>query len=293
MQIYENRNKKSLRRTSKCGYCRKEGHNKYQCPQVAADWVYWQSLKVPPQPTHGWFTPRNPKYWGEWYETCRLIYKEQQARKNNPTTQSPRAASKCGFCGSEEHTRRNCPSMESWLKKAYKANENWRRAAYKELVEKHGICVGACFEVRKKSGWGHDDPIITEVALITKVNFESLNLMAVREGWTNYDGYDCRLEIHALIDGEEQRLKFQSDVRLSTGWESELITLSSRVIRHVGHGYRDWAGSKLLSRSEHPLDEKWVTDYKGAFDLLLRKRSLSQLHSDGVTSIIEKWSKKD
>ena len=47
-----------------------------------------------------------------------------------------------------------------------------------------------------------------------------------------------------------------------------------------------------MSPSEHPLDEKWITDYKGAFDLLLKKRSKAQLDNDGVTSIIEEWAKK-
>ena len=49
---------------------------------------------------------------------------------------------------------------------------------------------------------------------------------------------------------------------------------------------------KLLSPSEHPLSEEWVTDYKDAFDYLTKKRKKMQLDSDHVTSLINKWSKK-
>ena len=49
---------------------------------------------------------------------------------------------------------------------------------------------------------------------------------------------------------------------------------------------------KLISPSEHPLDEKWVTDYKDAFDYLTKKYSKERLEEDGVTSLINEWAKK-
>ena len=297
MQIYEKRNDKSYHTTPRCGYCRQEGHNQYQCPQVAKDWESWKDFKVPERKT-GWYMSRHhPKYWGDWYEKCKSVYNEQQRRKNKPKISRTRAASKCGFCGNTEHNRRHCPEMKEFLQKCYKANENWRRAAYKELVEKHGICVGAAIEVKRKDGWGGNAKVISEVGLITKVNFESLNVMAAKDVWYsgNVDPYTCSLEVCALIDGQERNIKIQTTKNggYSDTWEKDFIRINSDLVAKSSTGYyQSWNLSKVLSRSEYPLDENWITDYKGAFELLLKKRSKEQLDNDGITSLINKWSKK-
>ena len=292
MQIFEKRND-AYRTTQRCGYCRQEGHNQYNCPEVAKDWAFWKDYKIPVNTRMGWYMSRNnPKYWGEWYTKCKEVYEEQQRRKKNPKT-IKRAASKCGFCGSYEHNRRNCPEMKSFLQKCYKANENWRREAYKEIVVKHGISVGAAFEVKKRDGWGSNAEIVSEVALITKVNFDSLNVMAAKTGY--YDGhtnpYECGISVSALINGQEKSIKVHTDYRSAgSGWESDLLRLNSNIVVRDSSGYYGtWSLSKLLSRSEHPLNEKWVTDYKDAFVLLLKKRSMSQLEKDDIVPLIEKW----
>ena len=297
MQIYEKRNDKSYRTTPRCGYCRQEGHNQYQCPQVAEDWAWWKDYTVPPFSASSWKNRRHPKYWGEWYEKCQTVYNEQQRRKNKPKITRTRAASKCGFCGSYEHNRRHCPEMKEFLQKCYKANENWRRAAYKELVEKHGICVGAAIEVKKTDGWGSNAKILSEVGLITKVNFESLNVMAAKSTYYsgNTDPYVCSLQVHALVDNQERNIKIHTTgSSYSDTWQKDFIRIRSKIIvKQGGNGYySSWNLDKVLSRSEHPLDENWVTDYKGAFELLLKKRSKEQLDNDGITSLINEWSKK-
>ena len=299
MQMYERRNDKSYRTTPKCGYCREEGHNQYQCTKVAEDWAYWENHQVPPQGTRRYYWNRNnPKYWGEWYEKCRDLTLEQERRKNKPKAlQRAKMKSKCGFCREEGHSRRDCHQMEDLLQKCYKANENWRRAAYKELVEKHGICVGAAIEVKMRDGWGSNATILSEVALITKVNFESLNVMAAKTGYYNgyTNPYDCFLEVHALVDGKECNIKIHTDDGgYSDTWQKDFIRIDHKTIAKPSDGgyYMSWHLSKVLSRSEHPLDESWVTDYKGAFELLLKKRTKEQLDNDGITSLIDRWSKK-
>ena len=297
MQMYERRNDESYRTTPKCGYCREEGHNQYQCSKVAEDWAYWDNYQVPPvQRKRYYWTRNNPKYWGEWYEKCRDLTLEQARRKNKPKTPRTRAKSKCGFCREAGHSRRDCHHMEDFLQKCYKANENWRRAAYKELVEKHGICVGAAVEVKMKDGWSSTATIKSEVALITKVNFDSLNVMAAKSGYYNgsTNPYECSLEVHALIDGQERQIKIHTDDdSYSDTWQKDFARLNHKVIAKASGGYyQSWHLNKTLSRSEHPLDEKWVTDYKGAFELLLKKRTKEQLDSDDITSLIDRWSKK-
>ena len=296
MQIYDKRNDKSYRTAPKCGYCRQEGHNQYNCPEVAKDWAWWKVFTVPPYSTASWLNRSNPKYWGEWYQKCKDLYNEQQRRAKAPKVKRTKSESKCGFCGEYGHNRRNCKEMEAFKQKCYKANENWRRAAYKELVEKHGICVGAAIEVKKRDGWGSNSQTMSEVALITKVNFESLNVMAAKTGYYNgyTNPYDCSIKVHALVDCKEHLIKVHTDERsYSDTWQKDFIQIDHKTIslNHGGH-YMNWHLSKVISRSEHPLDENWVTDYRGAFDLLLKKRSKEQLDNDGITSLINKWAKK-
>ena len=299
MQIYEKRNDKSYHSSPRCGYCRQHGHNKYNCPEVDKDWAWWKDFKVPVTTSSGWYMSRNnPKYWGEWYEKCKEIYEEKQRRANAPKAKRTKAEPKCGFCGEYGHNRRNCPEMEAFKQKCYKANENWRRAAYKELVEKHGICVGACVEVTKRQGWGSQAETTTEIAIITEVNFDVINVMATHDkyldGYTN--PYKTELVIKAMVNGQVHNLgMIKDDWTIDKNDYRYGFPLLSKELfaKGTGHSYYcDYEVSGLLSPSEHPLDEKWITDYKGAFDLLLKKRSKAQLDNDGVTSIIEEWAKK-
>ncbi len=298
MQIYEKRNDKSYHSSPRCGYCRGHGHNKYNCPEVDKDWAWWKDFTVPPYSGSGWLNRANPKYWGEWYEKCKEVYEEQQRRANAPKAKRTKANTKCGFCGGAGHNRRKCHEMEEFKKQCYKANENWRMAAYKELVEKHGICVGACIEVQKPANWRSTDSAPTvEVAIITEVNFDSLNLMAAKSRY--YDGYadpyECQLKIKALINGQEEWIRIDTtDNKYKPGdFGYGFPKLSKQIFAKQSFtNWGSWYVSKLLSPSEHPLDESWVTDYKEAFDLMLKKRSNEQLDNDGITSLIDDWTKK-
>ena len=299
MQIYEKRNDKSYHATPRCGYCRQEGHNRSQCPVAPQDWEYWKNYQVPVR-THGWYLSRNnPKYWGEWFLNCRNTMNKIEQRKTREKKLVARSPSKCGYCRSEGHTRRQCTEMKEFAKQCYKANENWRRAAYKEIVEKHGICVGACIEVQQKSGWNQNTPNEVAVAIITQVNFTNLNVMAAKSsayyGGHN-DPYECRLKVKAMINGEEIFVGIHNTARTRScdEWDYSFPRISQDILGHSSSQpyWRGWSMSKLLSPSEHPLDESWVTDYKEAFDLMLKKRTKEQLDNDDVTSLINKWAKK-
>ena len=165
---------------------------------------------------------------------------------------------------------------------------------YKHLVVDNGICVGACIQVRKRDGWSGD--YTEHIGIITSVNFDKLNVMAGHDG--TYAGhnnpYECVLNIRALVDGEEVTVATLTDNTYSRSWHFGIETkINHNIIRMTFPGWSpDFLMVKLLSPSEHPLDEKWVTDYKDAFDLLLKKRSKKQLDKDGATNVINEWAKK-
>ena len=294
MKIFDDQSKGYGRSQNSCGYCRQTGHNKYQCPEVDKDWAWWKDFTVPPYST-GWKNRNHPKYWGEWYNNCKEIYEEKERRKSLVTKGKPkRAKPKCGFCGGEGHNRSKCLDMRDFNKKCYKANENWRRAAYKELVEKKGICVGACIMVRQRDGWTAN--YTEHIGVITSVNFDKLNVMAAHDGtYSGHDNpYECTLAVKALAEGREVEVGIATTRSHRREWNKTVATvLDSNIIRSGWQGWHnEYIMDKLLSPSEHPLDESWVTDYKDAFDYLTKKRKKSQLDNDHVTSLINKWAKK-
>ena len=296
MKIFDDQSKGYGRSRNSCGYCRQAGHNKYQCPEVDKDWAWWKNFTVPPYSGAGWMMNRShPKYWGDWYNNCKEIYEEKERRKSLVKQgKSKRAKPKCGFCGGEGHNRSKCIDMRDFNKKCYKANENWRRAAYKEIVEKKGICVGACIKVRQRDGWTAN--YTEHVGIITSVNFDKLNVMAAHDGtYSGHDNpYECTLAVKALVEGREVEVGIATTKSHRREWNKTVATvLDSNIVRSGWQGWHnEYIMDSLLSPSEHPLDESWVTDYKDAFDYLTKKRKKSQLDNDHVTSLINKWAKK-
>ena len=183
--------------------------------------------------------------------------------------------------------------MRDFVKKCHKANENWRRVAYEHLVTDNGICVGACIQVRKRIGWSGD--CTDHIGIITSINFDKLNVMAGHDG--TYAGhtnpYECALKIRALVDGEEVTIGILTSKSYERTWHDGIKTkINHKIIRMTYEGWTpDFLMVKLLSPSEHPLDESWVTDYKDAFEYLTKKRKKIQLDNDHVTSLINKWAK--
>tara|TARA_Y100001938_G_C7804369_1_gene288672 strand:- start:202 stop:564 length:363 start_codon:yes stop_codon:yes gene_type:complete len=111
------------------------------------------------------------------------------------------------------------------------------------------------------------------------------------DGYTN--PYECNLEVMAMIQGVERHISIRTSLKYKHTWQEDFIELDGKIVATAdANYYSQWYMSKLISPSEHPLDEKWVTDYKDAFDLLLKKRSKKQLDKDGATNVINEWAKK-
>ncbi len=109
-----------------------------------------------------------------WFRNCKKAYLVQKERGFDLDHKTKRGGANrtCGFCGGKDHTRRNCPEMEQFLKDCYKANENWRYAAYKELVLDGGLSVGACVQVEYTEGSWNNQVTKRGTGIITKDKLE-------------------------------------------------------------------------------------------------------------------------
>ena len=289
MKIHENKNKSNKSKAT-CGYCRESGHNQYQCPHVKGDWENFLSRLEIPKDKDGNLIRRGYNYatWysGEfdpiehdinnnalasWFRNCRKAYLVQKERGFNFDHKTKRGGTNrtCGFCGGKDHTRRNCPTMEQFLKDCYKANENWRMAAYKELVEIGGLSVGACVQVSYETGSWNNKTKHTSTGIITKINWDTINVFSAMGQHSN-DAHSP-VEVQVLVDGETKRLGNLAD-------KFNTINGNGKI--------QSWWSSKppcdlvrVITNSPTPLPPEWVTSYKESFETLVKKRTYEQLQN--------------
>ena len=294
MKIHENKNN-SHRSKSTCGYCRTEGHNQYQCPHVKGDWENFLSKwKLPVDANgnpikrgynsiaylygNGQFDPLTASIYNNgfasWFRNCRKAYIKQKERGFKLDGTHKRSASsapkKCGFCGSTNHTRRNCPNMEQFLKDCYKANENWRKACYQEVVLKSGISVGACVEVQISGSW--NTPSEKKMGIIKSVNWDTIN----------------------VLSGANKQSTFASSplvIKVLVGNQTYEVSNCDKVFNTIGENGKleySWGNNrcdltKVITHSPTPLPPEWITSYKESFNTLAKKKTLEQL-KNGMAS---------
>jgi len=289
MQIHENQNNSNKSKAT-CGYCRTEGHNQYQCPHVKGDWENFLSRLEIPKDENGQIIRRGYNYasWhtdsfdplkmdivnnslSSWFRNCRKAYVVQKERgfnfdhkRKGSTTQRT-----CGFCGSKDHTRRNCSKMEQFLKDCSSANENWRRAAYKELVEMGGLSVGACVKVAYENGNWQNRGTTKGTGIITNINWETVNVFTGMDKLSNF--VHSPLEVTVLVNGVKKRIS-GLDEKFHTIGKNGLVNSFWR-----GHGACTLLG--FVTNSPTPLPPEWVTSYKESFDTLVKKRNYDQLQN--------------
>jgi len=290
MKIHENKHK-SNRSKATCGYCRESGHNQYQCPHVKGDWENFLSRLEIPKDEDGNIIKRGYNYatWNycgsfdpltmdiqnnalaSWFRNCKKAYLVQKERGFNLGHKTKRKAVNrtCGFCGGKDHTRRNCPVMEQFLKDCYKANENWRLAAYKELVLDGGLSVGACVQVKYKTGSWRNEQTHVSTAIITKINWDTINVFS---GMGRHsDDAHSPLEVEILVDGESRRIGNLHE--------------KFNTIGENGKPTSWWGGKpccdlvRVITNSPTPLPQEWVTSYKESFETLVKKRTHDQLQN--------------
>tara|TARA_B100000161_G_scaffold261810_1_gene230684 strand:- start:816 stop:1685 length:870 start_codon:yes stop_codon:yes gene_type:complete len=278
MQAY---NQKSLnQRTSSCSYCGDTNHRVTDCPHAERDWTSLKQGIIPLSSVtpKSWY--KSPKYWSDWYKQAETAVskieaaRERAKQKRKPST-TPRS---CGFCGSTDHTRRNCTYMQDFIAKCEKANANWRRVAYGWLVD-NGLYVGSAIKVRERS-WSTPKP--EQIGLVTSINLDELSVMTAFNLGGYYGpvaNYRQPITVTANVAGANVTLSIQNIVGPKTPIAKRAADCYTR------HDYV----SKMTSNAE-PLDESWVTSYKQAWTWLAKKRSYEWLQDAGIVQHIDFWA---
>jgi hypothetical protein len=283
MKIHEEKNN-SRNKKATCGYCREGGHNQYQCPHVKGDWENFLSRLEIPKDKDGKPIKRGYNYvsWhsdsfdplkdnilnnslASWFRNCRKAYivqKERGFNANYKAKRSTNASRTCGFCGSKDHTRRSCSKMKQFLEDCYKANENWRKAAYKELVKEGGLSVGAAVRVSTKIGYNSSK---TSIGIIKSINWDTINVFTGCHKLS--DAARSPLVVEVLVDGQTKTISnlechFNCIGKNGNLWSWESCELVS-----------------VITHSPTPLPPEWITSYKESFSTLAKKRSYEQLQN--------------
>ena len=194
---------------------------------------------------------------------CMTAYaKQEQAKKRGNTTRT-RSASKCGFCGSTNHNRRNCEEMDAYNTDAISANRNWRKMFHEVFVQQMGISEGALLNLRSEHGYGNNRTVEEFIGVVTDVNWHELSLFCASieqgNGWCyRKDDYVQRLQVKVQVGNETKLVSFGREgigVRISNSLERNLV-------KHTGARY-SWDNPtfvSVLSRSETPLGAEWIEE---------------------------------
>lgn len=272
----------SSRRQSTCSYCGDSDHQVNECPHAERDWASLKQGIIPLKSVtpRSWY--KRPSHWSEWYKSaetavCKIEAARERANKKRTPSTTPR---KCGFCGSTQHNRRNCEDMDFFIAQCEKANENWRRAAYKWLVD-NGLYVGSAIQVKERS-WNNDGA--EHVALITAINLDDINVMsAFSTRWYSdpASNYIQPVEITVQVNGESRGLGL-----------NQLLKSDSPVSEKAFGYYSAYEYVRKLTSNATPPSEDWVTSYKAAWTWLAKRKSYEWLKEQGIVKHINTWAVK-
>ena len=174
MRIYNNSQQGSTpsgNSSPSCSYCRDESHRATDCPHIDGDWAHFQNFKIPCSDPNNWTNNpvqstgnqrswgtqatqarwfKEPQGWSKWYAQCEKAKTKKDAalakRAKAQAKGKTKAPSKCGFCGSEDHNRRNCFTMQSFVKVLEETNQAYRELFYDHVIDGLGLGVGAFVE---------------------------------------------------------------------------------------------------------------------------------------------------
>ena len=293
MKLYEQRNNKS---TNQCSYCRHEGHNKRYCPTLRRHWEAnkgWNgdmSLleDVVGSDFGGWWKLTDHDARRMFRYNFDYINKLMTTPKKTP---KKRKATKCGFCGSSGHTRRNCSLMGEFVKVLEETNKAYRKSFYENIFVKLGLGIGALVRFKQYVYNNTGVALEDQMSLIMDIDFDSIS---IGNRFSRWSSWSTELQVKYRIGDKEKN--FASDLLLDSAFP-----LLDRV--GMGHLTSHYDGiTEVIAPAPSLPDKEWFLGQSPAFNWVVKKKSLHDLftnygsiirnyHPEGDV-LWEKWRKK-
>ena len=296
MRLYEERNKKS---SIQCGYCYHTGHNKRNCPTLRRHWEANKDWN-PSTMMSSALKDVNGADFGGWYGIsdedarktfARYFYYIDDIMTSPKTTPKKRKATRCGFCGSKAHTRRNCSLMGKFVKILEETNMAYREKFYEEVFVKTGLGIGAFVEIQqyRYSFPSTDNP--NQTSIITDIDFDSISIGNRFNRWSEWA---TKLVVNVMLEDRERNIG--SDLFLSASFP----LLDRAKTSHLTNTYEGI--TKVIVPAPSIPDKEWFLGQSPAFNWVVKKKNLATLftnygsiiklyHPDGE-ALWEKWRKK-
>ena len=247
----------------RCSFCGLSGHNIRSCKEVvvaASD-------------------STNAAYDIQQVSRAKQEMVKRSKRQAQPTNQ--RGKSRCGFCRSTNHNRKNCRRMKKFQTKLYRANTNWRKhfadrvrilgVGQGALIEACGVPVNALakFNAAVRKG--------DHVGIVNEYQYDNLNVFC------NFSGsYDYRSS--ADITAKLVTLGGMVDISMSKFIGDDLF--------HRHSFFPHYCKLRVLNPQTFEYPKGWIGEKSiPSLDWLTQTHSYEDLESIGVTSFVEKWSK--
>lgn len=264
MRLYEQRNDK---RQIQCNYCYKIGHNKRHCPTMKAHWD--ANPQVHETYDHdsligidkSMFAQRYQQWYGDEqakheFRAHWQYMKDRFAPKSE--TKKPRKATKCGFCGEEGHTRRNCETMKNFIHVLEQTNREYRSQFYDRFIEGMGLGAGALVQLQS--------PNIgeTHVALVTDLDPSKIIFTNLKTRWSDYHS---KHHVGFMIGSDKIRRE------LSNLFYDEDYYESQHDLGVWNELYSNWGVFRsVISPAPNRPSKEWFLGQAPCFDWIVKKR---------------------
>lgn len=111
----------TYKKTVRCGYCHKPGHNKSSCPDYAAR-----------------IEDLRQTYGNDYYVVAQYDFKKAKRKASGKTR-------RCSYCSETGHNRKTCSILKDHMATTRAKNVAYRKEIFQAMV-KHGIFTGAIVE---------------------------------------------------------------------------------------------------------------------------------------------------
>jgi len=285
MRLYEQRNNP---RSIQCNYCLKTGHNKRNCPTMKAHWL--ANPQVHETYDHdsvvGVDKTMFPTQYQKWYgddnarNEFRSHWQYMKTRfAEKPKATKPRKATKCGFCDSQGHTRRNCESMKNFVHVLNETNRGYRSAFYDRFVEGLGLGAGALIQVQPHNS----EPT---VAIMTSFPTDNIMFTNLKSRWNDYH---TKMNVEIMLgDRKFERNLFDGAI-YHPNYHDEFYSLGlwSAI-------YGSWGTiQSVVSPAPNRPTKEWFMGQAPCFDWVVKKRGHLYLMNEFSTIIKEFYPHDD